>query len=307
MGKIKFYAWLTGENALLLSQSSYLSHKKVMVMGTSMMVPVLIWLLNGFFLSYNLGELPWYIAILVGVFFAFAIFLIERIIIQSPPSKGMIFFRGFLAVLLGIIGSFLMDEVVFNSDIQPLINNMQKEYVKQSKDNAIQQFDQENRMAWRIDNLQLANAHTIERQEDFLKELDGESKSKKSGYKEIAKAKEVRLLESRLNENDLKDELAVLETKRENVIKQAELRANKDFSTKSFLLRMKAFFQLCSEDWRLIAAWIIFFLLANTLEIMNIVIKSCYPKTDYESRLELMEQMYLRRMQKILNNNKRLT
>jgi hypothetical protein len=261
MKNINFYAWLTGENATLLKQSSHNSQKKVMALGTSMLIPVLIWFLNGFSISMNLGGQIWYIAILIGILAAFGIFMIERVIILSPSSGGLTTFRIIFGFLIGLVGSFLLDEVVFHNDIQPVIKKMQKAYVKESKDSAGVEFDNENRMAWRKLNLQIVTSNTIQLQNEFIEEVNGDTRSQKSGYGTKAKVKEIRLLESKVQEKNLNKELSTLENERQRVLELAEERASNDYSTNSLLLRMKAFFTLCGEDGRLIAAWLVFFLL----------------------------------------------
>lgn len=69
---------LTGDNYPLVANDTPASKKKITAMALAMMVPVMIWVFNGFMLSWQVLEtgLGW--AVLTGVACGIIVFFVEK-------------------------------------------------------------------------------------------------------------------------------------------------------------------------------------------------------------------------------------
>ncbi|HLS94275.1 uncharacterized protein DUF4407 [Sphingobacterium allocomposti] len=116
---LKFGCFLTGFNYSLVKNSSEQSSKNVKKYTSAMLLIVLIWFFIGYsFATRYLHLAPWG-GIVGGLLMGFVIIQIERIIILSTKiSPWSSLFRILLALVMSILGAFIMDQITFKDDIE---------------------------------------------------------------------------------------------------------------------------------------------------------------------------------------------
>lgn len=116
---LKFGCFLTGFNYNLVKNSSEQSAKNVKKYTSAMLLITLVW----FFIGYSFATRYLHLGMVGGLagalLMCFVIIQIERIIILSTKvsawSSG---FRILLAMVMSILGAFIMDQITFKDDIE---------------------------------------------------------------------------------------------------------------------------------------------------------------------------------------------
>ena len=116
---IKTGCFLTGYNYGILKNCSEVSKKAVKKYTAAMIIMCLLWGIIGYsFASRYLHAGP-DISIACSLVFVIVIIQIERqIIMQTHKNNYLQLFRGIIAVMMAIIGSIIIDQVIFKDDIE---------------------------------------------------------------------------------------------------------------------------------------------------------------------------------------------
>jgi hypothetical protein len=116
---LRFGCFLIGYNYPILKSSSEVSYQKVIRLTSALLIICLLWAFVGFsfsdrYLRTSLGTSI--IALLIMVFLAIQI---ERqVILASKENKMPLLFRTGIAILMAIIGSTIIDQIIFKDDIE---------------------------------------------------------------------------------------------------------------------------------------------------------------------------------------------
>src|SRR5215470_2815521 len=148
---IRFGCFLTGYDYEIVSNCSQATIKTVKQYLSAMLIIATFWGFVGYAFTrrYLHGEiLPSLIGALIMIFI---IIQIERIIVLADNKKKLWFwiFRGGLAILMAIIGSIIVDQMLFKDDIEIAKTKDESIYKKilpdrtREIDNQIQQIDKE--------------------------------------------------------------------------------------------------------------------------------------------------------------------
>ncbi|PRD56397.1 DUF4407 domain-containing protein [Sphingobacterium gobiense] len=118
-GWLKFGCFLTGFNYNLVKNSSEQSAKNVKKYTSAMLLIVLVWFFIGYSFATRYLHLATWGGILGGILMGFVVIQIERIIILSTRvSTWSSLFRILLALVMSILGAFIMDQITFKDDIE---------------------------------------------------------------------------------------------------------------------------------------------------------------------------------------------
>lgn len=142
---LKFGCFLTGFNYSLIKNSSEQSSKNVKKYTSAMLLIVLVWFFIGYSFATRYLHLDSWGGIIGGALMSFVIIQIERIIILSTKvSAWSSIFRVLLAVVMSILGAFIMDQITFKDDIElrkaQVMDQRVKIAVKQSEDDIQKQI-----------------------------------------------------------------------------------------------------------------------------------------------------------------------
>lgn len=142
---LKFGCFLTGFHYSLVKNSSEQAAKNVKKYTSAMLLIVLVWFFIGYSFATRYLHFELWGGIAGGLIMGFVIIQIERIIILSTKvSFWSTAFRVLLAIVMSILGAFIMDQITFKDDIElrktQVMDERVKLAVKQSEDDIEKQI-----------------------------------------------------------------------------------------------------------------------------------------------------------------------
>ncbi|HLT87590.1 MAG TPA: DUF4407 domain-containing protein [Sphingobacterium sp.] len=142
---LKFGCFLTGFNYNLVKNSSEQSAKNVKKYTSAMLLIVLVWFFIGYSFATRYLHLATWGGLFGGLLMSFVVIQIERIIILSTRvSTWSSLFRILLALVMSILGAFIMDQITFKDDIElrkaQVMDERVKIAVKQSEEDIQKQI-----------------------------------------------------------------------------------------------------------------------------------------------------------------------
>jgi len=301
---LHFFSFVTGNDYNMLKNETPASRIKVSAMGTALFIPVIIWFINGYFLITEIMNGPIYQAIITGAIFAVLIFIVDRSLLMATNSKFLALFRILLGLVISILGAIILDEIVFKDDIEQQMMEIKNESTMDYLGN-IDDLYASNlaRIQAEVDNRYTAWQSAME---DAKKEADGTGGSGTKGVHAIANLKLDIADSNREAYENAKAELATLQEKiqidKDNKISEVE----EGFKDSALLMRIKALYMLVVKDSFMKAIYILFTAFIVLLELMVIILKLSWSKTNYEKRLDFIEEIGEKRMNKIRQNDPRL-
>lgn len=276
------------------------SRKKVSGLASIVFVPVIIWFAIGFLLANQILGLSLISGILVATVLGLLIFLIERNIILADGSRTIKRFRVILGIFIALLGAVFLDEIIFHNDIEIQLQKMGEE----DQNVQLGLLDQEFAplMDAAADETETRFQIWQNAQNEAMREADGSGGSGRKGVDAITKIKMETAEKYRVEYEKVKAEQESLEQQiqeqKEN-IRQRSI----NVSEAGMLTRIKALFKMVFSDW---AMGIIYFLLTGflfSMEFLVVIMKNSWKKTNYERRLELIEEIGRKRMEMIRNHD----
>lgn len=128
---LKFGCFLTGHNYYLVKNSSEQASKNVRKYTSAILLIVLLWCFIGYSFATRYLHTDWLGGLAGALLMTFVIIQIERIIILSTKvSLGASLFRIILALVMSILGAFIMDQITFKDDIELRKTQVMEQRVK---------------------------------------------------------------------------------------------------------------------------------------------------------------------------------
>ncbi|MFH1121913.1 MAG: DUF4407 domain-containing protein [Bacteroidota bacterium] len=298
---LKFACRITGDDYQMLKSETTPSRKKVLSLAIAVFIPTIMWFITGFLMVYSVFEKSFATAFLSGLVAATMILIIEKLVVMSSGSKLLLLFRIVLAFLVAVVGSVFLDEVIFAKDITQQLSVNQYKILTQKKEDVLlaykdelmvkQGLAEQKYQAWQ-QSLQAAE-----------READG---SAGSGIKGVHAITKLKLTNAGINQGDY------TQAKAELVDLQLQLKSEQDkevanvkagFENNALLQRIKAMFDLVKTDRYMMVFYFMVTAILFTLEFLVVVFKVTMGKTNYERRLELIEEIGQRRMEKVRQND----
>jgi len=298
---LKFSCWITGDDYQMLKSETPSSKKKVNVLALSVFIPTILWFVNGLLLSYSVMGNPFLSSVLVGIIAALIIFLIEKLVVMSNGSIALTIFRGILAFLVAILGSVFLDEVIFVKDINQQVSINKKLLQEQIQEDVRKKYAGEITIMEQTVNDKYATWQLT--QLEAQKEADGTGGSGVRGVNDITQLK---LDNAGINQADYllaKSELDTLKLKTQKEQERNKAEINSSFEGTALLIRIKAMFDLALSNAYMFTFYVVVTLMLFTLEFLVIIFKITMKKTNYEYRLELIEEIGQKRMEKVRHND----
>ncbi len=299
---LRFCCLITGDDYQMLKDDTSASRKKTVLLGISVLIPVMVWFICGYMLSAVILKNPESIAILAAIFCALIVFVIEKSVITVNGNKLILYYRVCLAILVSVIGATIIDEVIFKNDIDQQLELMQRVETEQELAKHDSLWNQ--RLIRQDSNVRIAYANWDSSMRRIQFEVTGVKGTGVKGYGAVTKA----MVESadkylRVYENEsAKLDSARVDSDRERIIQQEKI--NSSYNDNSLLKRIKAMFQLVFSDIFMAAFYFLFTVFFIFLECMPIMIKFVSSRTNYERRIELEEEIGERRMKRISDISK---
>ena len=298
---LKFYSIIIGENPKYTAAFQPASKRKIALYANCLLVPVILWFINGYLLVKNVLEGSMFTALLTAFISGFIIFLIERAIVMSNGSKPIFWFRIILGFVIASLGSISLDEVIFKHDI----DNQVALHKQTEIDNAVQKVEQqyENQITKQESIVNQKAFEWNQSLKDAKSEADGTGGSKQKMVGKIALLKmdiASKQQSDYQKENDKLEEIIVLMDTAKN---NAKLKAESDFNGNALLARIRAMFDLIAKDKFMLGVYILFTLFLFCLEFLVVLIK-IGSKYSIDEELEKARENLLRaKTQKTLDRS----
>ena len=288
---LKYYSIIIGENPKYTATFQPASKRKVALYANCLIVPVILWFINGYLLVSKVLEGNIFSAILTAFIAALIIFLIERAIVMSNGSKPIFWFRILLGLIVASLGSISMDEVIFKHDIDNQVSN----YKQSEVDNAINKVEKDYQKQINLQQ-SIVNQKSIEWNQslkDAKGEADGTTGSHQKQVGQIAKLKMDVADQQQKDYNAENNKLIALTNHVNKAMVQAHEKAETDFNGNALLLRIRAMFDLISKDKFMLGVYILFTVFLFCLEFLVVLIK-IGSKNSIDEDLEKAREVLLR-------------
>lgn len=300
---LKIATALTGENYELLSVDTPASKKKVVAMALALMIPTLIWVINGFMLTYVVLQSALAVSLLTAFVCGLIVFTIEKLIIMANGNKGLKRIRIAIGLIVAVLGSIAIDEVVFQDDIDISVKRLKNEAITDAKTTETESFKLANGYTKLEKDIERAQIAFDTAESVAIGETDGSNGTGDRGYGDVAKFKDRKALERKADVERLTTKKNLLESKMSKSVDKAGADVDSSFNQHALLIRIKALMNLVFSDLYMGITYTLFTLLMFFFEFLVVILKSTWDKTNYENRIEMIEEIGARRMQ-LLNNTK---
>ena len=298
---LKLYCFITGDDYSTLASDTLKSRKKVALYAWSILIPVLIWLACSYLLVTKVLNGTVAAGIITAVFVSAIVFVIEKSIILSNGGKTIFVFRILLALFVAIIGALIVDEIVFEKDIdqQLAMNQRQEAEAELAKLDSL----------WNEKIIAQENIVRISREKwdsavrRIDRELNGIEGTRIPGYGPIAKVMQENAAQYKVEYLMQSSVLDSLKAEYDRSRESEKQRIYASFNNHSLLKRMKAMFDLVKSDDLMLAVYIVFTLIFLFLECMVVIVKMSGGKTNYELKQDLIEIIGARRMERIAGHD----
>ena len=115
----KISCLLTGWNLKILESCTEASRKQLKKYSSAILILIILWAFIGYSFSESYVGTQWWGSLIVAIVFVIIIIQIERqIILTVGKNRGLAIFRFIIAFIMAIIGSAILDQVIFKDDIE---------------------------------------------------------------------------------------------------------------------------------------------------------------------------------------------
>jgi len=301
---IAFCSFLIGQNPAYTASFQPSSKSKIALYANCLLIPVLMWLINTFMLVSHTLHGGTFMAIVASIITAFLIFLVERAIIMAPSNKFIVWFRMSLGFAIALLGSLALDEVIFKKDIDNQMLKYREAIVEDARKNV------ENAYQLRIAELQIEVNKKAKVWENTLQaasmEADGTGGS---GQKQVGAITNLKLSVANRHEQDYRMESSKLDSMKSNFEtekRNAMLSAQKNFSGESLLLRIRALFDLVTDNLIMLLVYAIFTFVLFCLEFIVVLVKLFSTESIDEKIEKERERLLMLKTQKITSRGEYL-
>ena len=272
---------ITGDNPATLAKYDVNSRKKIIQLGYLALLPALIWFGTAFLTSYSILGHSLLISLLVSSFCFGIILIVERSIVMSKKiSRSGMFFRSLLAVFFALIGSSMIDLIIYQDDIDYKIKSeliAGKEADYNAKSNQV-------------------NAKTTE----LHNEMFGKGGTGMKGYHNASKSIDNQLSDMKVQRNNASVELDSLKRVIADPSNPYYKSMMQTLGMNTIVYRHEKLFEILLDNKLEIVLYLLFLFAAIILEVLPLIMKVSFSDTQYEKDIEAQEQLIENRRKGIL-------
>jgi hypothetical protein len=127
---IKFGCIITGWNSKILVNCTESSHKALKKYTSSMLILMILWAFTGYCFADRYVNAPWWGCVIVSIIFVVIVIQIERqIILTVGKNRGVGVIRVLLAIIMAVLGSTIIDQIIFGDDVDKEMIDIRTEEV----------------------------------------------------------------------------------------------------------------------------------------------------------------------------------
>lgn len=310
---LRFGCFLTGYNYRILSECSEASSKQVLRYTSAMLIVCVLWAFIGYFFTDRYLLTGVYPSVIGAAIMVLIVIQIERQVILTPRNlllPGL--FRAIIAIIMAVIGSFIIDQIIFKEDIEH-----QKILMLDDKVDAIlpKKAAEIRRQIAEVDSTILAKeqerkdllddisknptvtifARSVTRHNVGVQNPDSLTKETVTRTSSQIPNPKIAFLQpfdeqiSALRMQKMKKDSILLQLR---PAIEAELMAHN-----GFLDELNVMFTIINQSRTALVVWILWFSFILGLELFVLVNKSRGSESDYEARVRQQMDLHLRRVQ----------
>lgn len=115
---LKFGCFLTGWNTKILAQCSEASYKHLKKYTSALLILIILWGFTGYCFAQRYVGAPLWGCLISSLVFIIIVVQIERqIILTVGSNRWSAIFRAFIAIIMSLLGSAILDQIIFGDDI----------------------------------------------------------------------------------------------------------------------------------------------------------------------------------------------
>lgn len=297
--------FLIGWDKNILKECGEASYRQFRKLISAICIMMVMWGTIGFcFADRYIGIDSTILKVCISLAFMFIVLCVERVIILTVgKARLMSAMRVMLALCMAVLGSCIIDQIIFSNDIQQTINERREDVILETTTKRLMVFDSDiKRITHDMDSLSKA---TIQLGEELaknptIKSVNVSTTEQTVGFDEEGKPKKVRNrstdvvnipnpLTGQLNANNEQIQLY------QNQLEQLRL-DKKEISGKvadevhsrpvGFIEELEATLKVVSNSWVSLVFYVILFCFLAFLELFVLTIKMGETKCDYELIVE---------------------
>jgi hypothetical protein len=270
--------WITGDSFDTLQGYDSNSRKKIHQLGWFVLIPTMLWFLTGYLAQTELlGGSP-IIGLVTASICASFIFIIERsLVIARRAHWFLVIVRITLGLVVAGLGSFIVDLVIFKSDINVYAIQKYKEkaFLERKK----------------IHTLELAWTDSLNR------EMKGSGGSRQRGYGVISQEMKKQLSDIRAQGSAMDSIQRLEEEYFSDEGNQHHKAMIEKIGLNTIIHRSSMLHKLIAEDAITRIVWLSLLMLGLLIEVMPVISKLATKKSAYELDLEAQELILANRRQ----------
>lgn len=278
----RLMCWFVGWDYNQFKQCEEASLRMLKTYTYALLIVMIIWFTIGFVVSQRyigISSLPGQLS--VGLMFTLLVYLIEKIVILHTSGKAVVWFRLFIAVCMALLGSFILDQLIFRNDLENAIRDQETIKVqKQIDDLIVSKNKQILKLKHNNDSIyneiakkpviQKINTETVNVPngldsngvQQYRKVTNVQSVASENPLQEQARANEQRI-------NQYQNDILQLENKNVNDIVNDNIKNKRT----GFLEELKASWNVITSDSISITFYVLLFLFMCFLELFVVSIK----------------------------------
>ena len=116
---LKIGCFLTGWNSKILESCTESSRKQLKKYSSAILILIILWSFIGYSFAERYVRAPWWGCLITSIIFVIIVIQIERqIILTVGKNHALGAFRLIIAIIMAIIGSAILDQIIFKEDIE---------------------------------------------------------------------------------------------------------------------------------------------------------------------------------------------
>lgn len=306
---------LIGWNPEILANCGESSFRSLRKYITAMIIPIIIWGVIGFcFAERYIGIETWWGKSFVATVFITVVICIERFIILNDGGKRIFCARIILAFLMAVLGSTILDQLIFNRDVNVMMKNIRTEQINievPKRMNIInseikktsQQIDSLGSLIEKI-NIQISNTPAQIKTSDVTRNMQKDSLGNNVEVsRSVVSAQIINPRFNQLNEERkmIGDEANQLRLKQKELFEKKlnienDVREEYQKIEPGFLEELKVLFDLIIGDLISIAFYLTLFSFLFSLELLVLLSKWGDYKCDYELTIESQKNIKIEKL-----------
>lgn len=297
---LRLFALLTGDRYNVIKQHGPASRKKVVAMGSGLLLVTGLWFVTGLNIGLNILSISSWSAIALAIGLGAVVLMVDRMILLGDRVKSLVAVaRIVLAVGMSIFGSISLDLFILRSEIGQTLAQVHQEDHAAMLQSVRQQHEEGLRAARSA--VEEASRALATAEADWKHEMDGSAGSGRYGVGTVARAKGQLVLDRKRDLEYAQERAEVLDDRirEEQRVKGAALTHAQ--RTGGIFERIHALHRYLHSDRMVMVGYVLLFLITLLVELSPLLAKSGFPRTAYEHEVEFTDRTQRERLDSMVS------